>query len=269
MEDNIKQCPVCGEKYSDVICPECGFEIRQMLVAPIHPLIQKIEEQRLEIATRNWNKISNSEQQLQTLENEKKSLELRNSELEQEKKLFGEQLENLNLLEEENKKLKQELIEIHQQFQNVSGERDQLRDEKEILEKQIEELKSVEATKPDTDSLTPIAYMVCYVGGTDSKNLNDIFPIFRGVTVFGKGRMDVPQGARPCKLETGDAQIKNNHFIIETNDEPTTGRISIKAKLLDGGWDFQYIGNNPSEVELHNNDKIIISKITTLIIKTI
>lgn len=260
MEDNIKQCPVCGEKYSDVICPECGFEIRQMLVAPIHPLIQKIEEQRLEIATRNWNKISNSEQLLQTLESEKESLESRNSELEQE----NEQLkEKLNNKETENKSLQEQIETERQKNGQLTSKCESLQEEKERLQQLLD-------STPQTPQVTtqfPIAYLVCYVGGTDSLNLNNIYPIFKGLTVFGKGGMEIPQGAISYRLPIGDPAVQRNHFSISTVEDSATHRLIMRAIRNEGEWDYQYIGNKPREAKLNNNDKIMIGQVTLIVIK--
>ncbi|MBR3488346.1 MAG: hypothetical protein IKH33_03410 [Bacteroidales bacterium] len=267
-------CPVCGQTHSSSICPTCGFENRQMLVSTPNPVIQQIDAQRIKIAKRNWELINNSKEQIDTLTENNCKAQEKITKLEQQISNFKTQIERQNAIAEENVGLRNQIIEKQQQLDSVSVERERLSNEKTQLEKLIEEMKATQEGSSQTpsfpntnDNKTPLAYMVVYVGGTEANSLNDIHPIYYGDTYVGKGTIDIPQGSQRCKLQTGDPEVKKNHFIIKAVQNPTTNTFTLKATLQEGDWNHNYMGHKPHEISLQHDDRIIIGQVTIIIKK--
>lgn len=75
------KCPVCGQEIDAPVCTRCGFEIKQILASSPHPLLQQVEDERLEKARNNWRTLSEREEKVRQLTEENNGLQARLSEL--------------------------------------------------------------------------------------------------------------------------------------------------------------------------------------------
>lgn len=139
MEQTIT-CPICGQTYSSALCPKCGFENRLMLVSEPNPIIQQIDEQRIEIAKRNWDFAIKLQEEIESLTKENQNAQSKNTELNQTIAELDSQIKKLCTVDDENKRLRRDLVEQQEKMDAVTIERDKMLNEKSQLNKKQKEL---------------------------------------------------------------------------------------------------------------------------------
>ena len=140
MMEQTNTCPICGQTFSSALCPRCGFENRLMLVSEPNSIIQQIDEQRIEIAKRNWGFAIKLQEEIESLTNENQNVQSQITELNQTIAERDSQIKELSTVDDENKRLRQDLIEKQQKMDAVTVERDKLLNEKSQLNKKQKEL---------------------------------------------------------------------------------------------------------------------------------
>lgn len=138
--EQANTCPICGQIYSSALCPRCGFENRLMLVSEPNPIIQQIDEQRIEIAKRSWDFAIKLQEEIESLTKENQNAQSQITELNQTIEGLNSQINKLSAVDDENKSLRQELVEQQQNIDALSAERDKLLNEKSQLNKERKEL---------------------------------------------------------------------------------------------------------------------------------
>ena len=138
--EQANTCPICGQTYSSALCPRCGFENRLMLVSEPNPIIQQIDEQRIEIAKRNWDFAIKLQEEIESLTKENQNVQSKITELHQTIEGLNSQINKLSSVDDEDKRLRRDLVEQQQKMAAVTAERDKLQNEKSQLNKKQKEL---------------------------------------------------------------------------------------------------------------------------------
>lgn len=210
-------CPVCEIEYNEAICPQCGFEIKQMLVSPPLPYIQQLDAKRLEIARQNWNLLSQSKKDIQLLTKEKETLTV----------IKDNQKKEIEQLEKEKKRLELEL--------------------KEALSRPVEEpIQGFLVVEMEEESLD----------GKAQRKIKDILPVYQGKNVFGKNP-NPESAAHFKRILLNCKELQAEQFVIEGKADNSfiiknisgISYLRNKSNILDSkeielyNWDEVFIGD--------------------------
>ena len=130
----------------------------------------------------------------------------------------------------------------------------------EVLEFEKERVSLYKSVIKSAESSLNNLFLIGYLIVMQDEDYQQVFPVYKGVNVFGKNPRYV-KGVFRNIIEMDCEDLRNENFSLETDQKGF-----VVAKLIEGIWSIGYWGNSPLERILSNGDSILINDLKFIFI---